>query len=246
MNDDDLILIERYLKDELSDSEKESVESRAENDTSFAREIALQKDMFHGIESHFDNKIKNLLAETEHNMQKEAKVVQPNFWISRGLPMAAAIIVFMMVGYLLIKEKPTGQELFISYYETYPNIVTPLDRSSGTGSNTALSYYENGDFQQALSLLEKEILASPEDIGLQFYFGICQLEVGNIDFAITELKSISDANSEIFSEPATWYLALAYLRANKLAEAKNTLRSIQEMKNNAYQKRATKLLEEMD
>ncbi len=246
MNDDDLILIEKYLRNELNDAEMASVETRAAEDTNFAQEISLQKDMLDGIERHFDDNIKSLLAATENHLRQETKVVQPNFWLSRGLPLAAAIITFIMVGYLLIKEKPSSQELYVAYYETYPNIVAPLDRSNSGVSVTALSFYENGDFEKARALLEQEIVAAPDDIGLQFYFGICQLELDNPDFAIAELKPIADAKHEIFGEPAGWYVALAHLKAGSVEEAKKLLVSIKNNKQNAYSKRATALLDELD
>lgn len=160
-----------------------------------------------------DQQIKEKLASTGQELKggTNRRVITADFWLKGGLP-AAAIIVFLLVGYIILNQTDSNQKLFSAYYNTYPNVIEPIERSNSVKEKSALAYYENGNYEKARELLEKEIVKSPGDIGIQFYFSIRQLELDNVDFAILDLEAIADSDNLTFKEPATWYLVLAYLK----------------------------------
>lgn len=141
---------------------------------------------------------------------------------------AATVIILWITGNFIFYAKSHGESIYEAYYHPYPNILTPAKHQDEMDYTAVMKLYENGEYSACLKALETVIVEDTDNVGLQFYYAICQLELGNTDFAIADFEYIKHLNDPIFSLPSTWYLSLAYLKLDQIEEAKtefNTLGS---------------------
>ncbi len=246
MNQPNIELIDNYLKGNLSDNAAQEFEHRLETDTTFAASVALQKDVVSGIESHFDTQLKEKLQHVENEFtkdEKETKVIPLRNW--KPLAIAASVVLIVAFSYLKFFNTPNTQDVYLSYYEPYPNIVSPSERSAESQKQDAMSFYEKGDYETAASLFITDLKTSPNSDYIQFYMALSQLSLKNAKDAIPLLKNLANQDNSKFQAPAAWYLALSYTQAGDSNSAKKQLQSIIAGEGD-YAKRAEKLLVELE
>ncbi|MFC1501987.1 tol-pal system YbgF family protein [bacterium] len=159
--------------------------------------------------------------------------------------MSAIIVLVFASVFTILQQKPMHETLFQEYFQTYPN-TTPIvrgDESAGIMEN-AMIEYEATNYKKALNILENLLNTDPQNAAALFYAGICHLNLKQPDRTIPYLKKVI-AGSNIFIEPAGWYLGLAYLRNKELNQAQKIFREITG-RDGLYQEDAQKLLQEMN
>ena len=152
---------------------------------------------------------------------------QAPFWLVRLAVVAATVMVLWVTANFIFYDSKSAERIYYTYYQPYTNVLKPVIESGRQESHAfAMELYENGNYREALAALEGVIVEGADNLGWQFYHGICQLELKNTDFAIADFEYITNANDPIFSAPSNWYLGLAYLRLDRKGEAVKVFRSI--------------------
>lgn len=241
----DIERIDRYLKGMLEEKELQEFETQMGADPDLITEVALQKDIMIGAEAYFDAELKGKLQQIDREPNEvDAGGKQIFFKPWKTAAIAASILLLFTVGYFVFFNQPNMEQLYLSSYEAYPNIVSPIQRSNNSIESDALSHYERGDYSTATKLFDEELEQNPNEDYLLFYCGLSNLEVGETDQAIALLKKITPAADSRFYAPAQWYLALAYLKAQDIAALRKQLEEVISEKGD-YQPRAQKLLDEL-
>jgi tetratricopeptide (TPR) repeat protein len=83
----------------------------------------------------------------------------------------------------------------------------------------ALAYYRDDNFEEAVQQLAKVAKDFPRGAEAQLYLGISQLKLEQNPEAIAPLVAAQQLGPEENKDDATWYLALAYMRAGDQAHA---------------------------
>jgi tetratricopeptide (TPR) repeat protein len=135
--------------------------------------------------------------------------------------------------------------LFRRTFEPYPSRSPVVRGDRAAASTDSMALYEAGDYQGALTGLEDRLRRDPNDPVMRFYAGVCRLALGHAREAIVDLETVAQTADEDLRAPAEWYLALAHLRANDLAEARTRLQRVA-ARNGFYRDRAAALLHEVD
>lgn len=241
----DIERIDRYLKGMLEDKELQEFESQMGADPDLMTEVALQKDIMIGSEAYFDEQLKGKLRQIENEPEEVSTTGKQFFFRPWQIgAIAASLLLFITLGYLFFFQTADPEKLYLSYYEPYPNIVNPIKRSESKLNDDALSYYEQGDYTTAASIFESELIQQPNEDYLLFYWGLCNLELGELNQATSLLKKIPPAADSRFYSPAQWYLALAYLKADNVDQAKIQLQTIVESGGD-YKNKAQELLDDL-
>jgi hypothetical protein len=102
--------------------------------------------------------------------------------------------------------------------------------------------YEDGDYKKAVQLFS-ELYKENEASYYLFYKANALLKLGNSQQAIISLKQHLKAQDSL-TEKSNWYLALAYLKENDIANAKKVLKSISNKKG-YNSKKAQELLQKL-
>ena len=115
----------------------------------------------------------------------------------------------------------------------YHNFVTlPAQQEAMAQTFTAEQYFRNGDFEKALNgdgnaLGFNQIISdygTKSGEAVYFYAGICNLQLGNYDEAISNLKKYN-GKDEILSARALACIGDAYAAMNNLESALNSYKS---------------------
>lgn len=151
-------------------------------------------------------------------------------------------VMIVVVGYFLVRtlSMPPGEKLFLSFYEPRGALNSEI-QIVNKNLSLALASYENEEYSKAESLFSKLELENTSDI-TRMYLGLSQLAIDRPEKAIPTLSLISE-ESDFFLE-ANWYMALGFLKLNKLDEAEELLK-ITASTPNAYSDKADEILLKM-
>jgi tetratricopeptide (TPR) repeat protein len=248
LDNNDIILIEKYLDNDLSQAEHNLFNSRVK-DEDFSEELKLQQSTANALEYLFKQQLKESLRQQLHThksdeSQNKKTTVDFNkkyfYW-------AAAAIAFVIISIIAIRPGNTDAEaLYLAYYKPYP--VVNITRSLlNTNTHPAFEKYGEQDFQQAAVLFEqllKDNTSGYNPALLQLLLGNCYLNTGEFQKAVTSFKNASNSADPILNQHAKWYTALALLRAGNQAE---TLRLLQELmrSDSMYKSQAGNLMDEL-
>ncbi len=205
-------IFDRYLRDEMASDERAMFEQQLQNDQGL-------KDEFNTYKKDIDVvKIMGLRAELKNLMEADQSrgsiLSQWYVW----LPVAASII--LLIGYFWFSPATSDQELFITYYQPYPNVITT--RSAVNPLTSALSEYSNQRYQQSNQLLAD---ITPATDTVYFYRGLVYLSMSKPDSAVSYL--LKSTPSSVFQQQVNWYAALSYLSKGDRSNAVSYLKKIE-------------------
>lgn len=231
--------IDRYVNDQMNEEERIEFEQRMREHVDLAESVHMHRDVLMGIEYYFLKDLKQDLIKSDQQKPKNT--------IRHYLAIAATILLLAGVGitYYFLNAGESSDDLFIAYFEPYPNIVAPVTRSSENSSyKEVMQLYEAQEYTEVIPKLNALIKNNPERLELVFYRGISYLGISQPERAAADFKAVIRAGENTFAEPSYWYLGLSQLKMDKTEEAKESFQKLKEV-NGALAKRARKILEDM-
>lgn len=251
------ILIEKYLRNQLSKEELTSFNKRFNLDTLFKEKVKLEKQLSQSLNENQWSAIDNspLLNEYKEVFKskeisslkeqlKEENAIYQNSFKKKFLTyylVASILVFFISISFLLQKE--SSQKL----YSTYLN-QTELNSFITRGDNKnelieAQTFFENKDYAKALTIFEKAILNKKNvSSNLYLYIGITQLKLDKTEKALSTFNAL--IHSDLLDAPkGYWFKALLYLKDEDTKKSKEILNEIVEKKLYNYQKAKKLLLE---
>lgn len=139
---------------------------------------------------------------------------------------AAAIVVIVAVWGVL--SAPSKTDLFEDYFTPYPSThafrSTQEENQIEGASNLekALRYYSEEDFGSAVLSFQR-VQTDSMTAGDIFYFANALLAVNEFEQAEPKLESIVDNRENPFWQQTKWYLAITYLKLEKLEKIQSLL-----------------------
>lgn len=234
--DDNVEQFDRYLLDQMGGEEKDRFLEKLGANDRLSREFEVYRLIFEGINYSAAQELKEKLVTREKQL-----ATQSNYGIYWKV--AAAIGLIAVAAFLMTRLLPSEdyQALYLTYYEPYPNIVSPLDRSSSTSNNDVYRFYERGQYQQTIDHFQQTNVLKLTDTAY-FYLGQAYMGLDRPELALEEFEEIPV--SSVFFEPSQWYVALAYLQKNKRTQLEQQLRAIIDQ-GGSYKSRAQELLDKL-
>lgn len=240
-------LIDKYLDEQMDQEERRFFEEQMTLNPDLAEEVALQRDIRSGVDFFEYKSLKEELNLSDMNVMARPGNHNANngrrlyTWVA----VAASFIAFIVLGYWLLEKTESPQALVSSYYQRYPNVLNPVDRSASGMEDPlaqALHAYESGEYQQAVTLFEQNEEQMSE--GHLFYLAMSYFELDQAEQSIMLLNQVIRKKDPLFYFPALWYQALAYLAMDHTQPAKDNLKILTE-EENSYQQEAYDLLQEL-
>lgn len=230
--EENIELIDKYLRQEMTVAERTSFEKKLAADATLGKQLELQKDIAKGIEYHSLQNLKKSLRQTEATIgtPKPYKL----YW-----KMVASFAIIAVVGYLVFSLTSTSeQEIFEKYYDVYPNVVNPVSRSATDVVRNDMRLYEAANYEEAINTFNQQLKSKPGNDTLIFYLAQSYLALDDVDKAITNLNRVD--STSVFYEPAQWYKALALLKQKKPEKAGQQLDEILKSQS-SYSNKASKV-----
>jgi len=238
--EDQIDKIEKYLLGDLSSKEIEAFESEIEKNPSLKEKTERYRQLLRGLEIGFNRELKSTLQK-EEIIDIPAGAKLRRIYYSIGI--AASIVLVISMIFVLRDNSLNSTELFASYYQPYANIESPVSRSESNKKNP-YTYYENGDYLQAIPLFEKLIEDNPSKPAPVFYTGICNLEIDRPERSISYFEMIESYESSKYSRPALWYLGLSYLKLKEMQKAIDVFGQLSEG-SDVYARNSIEILEKL-
>ncbi len=231
------IIILRYIKGELNDEELRTFEQRMANDPAFAEEVEFAK-QYHAFQERkeFEAALKTFNRKKEEEgffEEVEQQVVKENDIktspkaqksITKWLyPLvAAAILIGLLLAWLLplSADLNTSEEIIAEVVEIPTNFTnTYVGRAYNTGDTTpveilevAVEAYRNEQYKAAATGFETFLESAKKDEAVEFYLAKCYLvmQPPQTDKAISILENISERG--LYENQIILHLGAAYIR----------------------------------
>lgn len=254
----DIQLIEKFLEGRMNEAEKKEFENKLKVDQSLNEMMTDINLLVDGIkmsaaqssrEEKSDRlKFFNEINEIEKNAfeitSAETKII-PIYRKPWVLSAAASIVLLVALTFYFMREQtPINEKLYTAYFEPFDSPGSGLTRGTNevTLKTQAYEAYDNGNYKVAAQLFE-QIVSEKEDAIAQLCLGNTYLAQNDLSKAEKVFTEMLTRQSELITQ-VKWYLALTYLKENKMERAKATLWEIS--KSSTYGEKAQKLLKALD
>ncbi|WP_299837501.1 hypothetical protein [uncultured Tenacibaculum sp.] len=242
MNLEDDILIERFLRDELSEDEKSSFLKRIEDESEFKSNYLLEKQLFESLNDESWSFAENIdveeLKEYEdlykspevdkikqaiQKASKEKRVSNSKvIALVSGFAAAVALILTLNV---FLKADIDSQTLYADniQIENLPSFVTRSETSNDKLVE-AEKLFKAKDYEKALTIFTSEAKGK-ENSNLFIYKAITEIELGKFTEAELTLDQLIKSDL-IDAEKGFWYKGLLYLKSDDKKSAKKVFSKI--------------------
>ena len=234
-------LIEAYFLNKLSADEVEELKKRLQGDSTAKADFIFQLELSKVLQENEKKKIKQRLQLLDQ--QSDSSKVK--WWA-----VAASIAVLFAMAWALGLFTNTAQndQLYATYFQPYPNVIAPLERSSNNRlsefQKEAFQLYDQQEYEKASLAFQDLYKKEQEDYAL-FYLIVSTMGNKDYDKAIELFKQKEQWEASDFEFPAKWYAALAHLKLKDKKEAVSLLNEIK-MSDHTLSKSAEKLLAELN
>ncbi|MDT8394480.1 MAG: tetratricopeptide repeat protein [Bacteroidales bacterium] len=241
-------LIDDKLSGELSGEELEAFNSDLANDPELQAEFELHKEVDEAIQESEIIELRKKL-DLVHDLTQNKK--QPGLLrtilrhkLSR-IAAASFVVLLIITSLSLYFLRPDGNmsndSLFKIYYQPDAALLIRGTNSQNATLIQAFQMYENKEYNNALSLFSQVLSSDSENIPVQFYSGISNIELGKYQEALFPFNFIIDHKQNLYVERAEWYAALCYLKLNETENAVDLFRKIS-LSNSSYKDKAHEIL----
>ena len=234
-------LIIRYLDQDLSEEEGHLFDAYLRDSPDFRKELESSQILIAGVKAvekaEEIAQIKNAFKEFDVAAKREKSVSKRRI-ITLGI--AASIVMAMCISYLFLREGSLDKSLALyqEYYEVFP---AEAQTRSGQTSRDALLFYENGQYIEAISLLQTQPSVSSDPL-IPIYLANAYLQTNEPEKAISILKDHLPPEKEGYTAQFYhWYLAMAHLKSGQTEKAVAVFSFLTERKG-IYQQQAAELL----
>lgn len=243
---------EAYTDNSLPEVDRQALERQLAVDASLRAELDEYQQFRHRIESvsvrQQLERIHNQL-DWQGELDNRPPIPRPPRYNRLRLAWAGVAVMILMLGFGL-------------YRATLPASLTPAERTYGSvyrpepsirGTNDCgpelapgIRAYRTGNYSLAVNQFNQVPASNP---CVLYYRGITNLAIGNTTTAISQLEQVTTHPPlvpDLTFQKSQWYVALAYLKANRPDEAQSYLQLIAKQPDNPFQTEAQRALTELN
>lgn len=254
--EEDIKLIERFLDQSMSETEREAFAERLKSDEGLKILITEMEVLVEGIRysarQELLQDLKSLearISQEEHVPQKETKVIalgSRRTWMAIAAVMAL-LLVSTFAWQLLQVESSNHVAIADQYIEQHFPSDYSVTRSGAevetSTPNMAFTLYENGSYRAAAGMF-LEILDKEEKADLLFFGANSLLKSGEYQKAINLFETVVQNYPEYeFSCESSFLASCALIKLDKIQEAEQQLNKVTNCEDATIAQNAEKLIE---
>ncbi len=237
-------LIEPYLDEELSLTEKNNFIAELEKDESLRRAVAEEKATRATLYLMMTNRFSER-AKKEAASSSSPQVIQlATSYTWRKWAIAASVIGLIVTTFLFVNNNKSTDYVAFSAKYTY-DYPTPQVQAADTEKAISDAFYSAVKAQRyddAMAQYQQLSATTQQEPNVAFFHAFVLLKKQNFKGATTAFQGIANAPDEL-REPIEWYILMSQLGEKQDITAK--LKEIAEDAKHSYQAKAKALLEEM-
>ncbi len=148
--------------------------------------------------------------------------------------LAASFLLLIGIStWAIFKTGDSSDELFAAYFKPDPGLPTTMGTSSDYEFYYGMVSYKRKEYGYAILRWEPLYAASPENDTLVYFLGVANLANGNARQAKKDLQLAEKKTESVFYDDIQYYLALSFLKENRIEEARTTLENSDSPKSSA-------------
>ncbi|PPK99165.1 hypothetical protein [Parapedobacter indicus] len=219
----ELAYISDYLNGALDASAQRAFEERLHRDPLFKQKVDEVRWLLVGVrEANLAEQLDSFHAVLPGNKEE---VTHTKAFRRQMTWLAAAILVFGIVGAWLFWSRQTPeQRLFSQYYRADPGLPTLMGPSDDYAFEEAMVDYKTGNFRKAIDKWRPLLADGRENDTLNYFIGVAYLAANEPDSATMFLDHVVGISASAFRSDAHWYKALALLKQGQSEAALKALR----------------------
>jgi TolA-binding protein len=216
--------IEKYNANEMDPAEKAWFEKELNGDSSLQKEVHLRKKTDVILE-HTDiislrNKLTNIEKARRAEVTKSGNIKNPRF---RYAAVFTGLIILGSLLYLSFNTQST-KALYDKYCQVYKYPAN--SRSANISFDKAIDCLNNKEYARALDGFRDFLSKNPGSPKIEFLSGISYLGLSEYANAESSFSKVINAEVNLYTEQANWYLAMCYLATDDKLSAREQLRKI--------------------
>ncbi|MFY7670127.1 tetratricopeptide repeat protein [Tenacibaculum sp. MEBiC06402] len=250
MNLEDDILIEQFLRNELSENERQEFLERVKNDTNFRETYLLEKQLFESLNENDwsfaenvnekelndyaavfkSDEIQNLkkVLKNTKDKQNDGKQMNRGRIISLFSSLAAAVVIAIFVFKPMLSPSVLDTNSLYINYSDFNNLPSFTERGIDDTNNLLVDgekFFKQKKYKEAVVIFDEFLKENKSESGAYIYNALAQTELKNFDEAI-EILDVLKKSDLIDAEKAYWYMSLVYLKSNQTEKAEKELQYI--------------------
>jgi len=211
-----------YKENRISLAERNEIERHV-------AECELCQDALEGLDQYADiNTFKKDLHVLNKDIQNQLfpSTAKKNNWKIYS-SIAAVLIIAVLSVYSIFIKKSLPEIILEEYFAPYPNTIPLLRGEENQGDiDNAMIAYEIKNYVEALDILLTILQKDADHDAANFYAGNIFLYQQAPNQAIVFLKKVIQSESIQYSEPALWYLGLAYVMNSDMSNARSVFKEL--------------------
>lgn len=208
--------IERFLKHEMPEEEREIFEARMKEDIELKKLTDEIKLLFVGIQE--ASLTENLTAFHSGLTEKKSATI---FKLGTRWMVAASLFIIASVAtWLLLTSDSDNEKLYSKYYQPDPGLMTAMGTTDNYPFEQGMVNYKSGEYKKALDSWSPLLVKNPSSDTLQYFIGVANHALGNDAAARQHIEIIVKDSTNSFYHDACWYLGLLLLKQGEMQAAK--------------------------
>lgn len=224
--DADIELIDKAIRFELSLEEQELFEEKVGNED-FRNEWNYRRTLAAVVHDHRRDEIKQSLQQVESTLETKKPKSKIWLWI-------ALLLIAFAAWYFTRAETP--EEIYMAYYEPFPNDIDPLHK--GVQTQSVYHLYELEEYEKVVTALAPPF-ASEE---AEWFYIQASMGLERDQEAMDLLQELVQKPNHRYTSPANYYLALLHIKGGSQNEAIPLLERLVEKGKRPYSAKAQALL----
>lgn len=241
--------IEAYVSGQMTPTEETAFLQEMERDQELSALVQTYQEVDSSLSDEDLMNFVGMLGEVNQEYQEKQRAAGKSSisWmttIGGKLAIAASISLVALCTYLFWPISSADPQVwFDQYFEpyTYQSIRATDDRYPAD-LTIALELYQKGNYQAAIAGLVPRIDDQEYQIAARFYLSQALLADRQTNRAIVLLEQQLSGQPTVFDQTNEWSLALAYLGAGRMMEARDVARLIISTSGHSYATQALELL----
>ncbi len=243
--------IQRYLDGNMSGEELKKFRQDLQRDPELMREL----DLHHFIndtvgqreELRFREKLNDVYKDYDSKRKKKPENFKRNklkniiYYLS-----IASVVIFFLI-YTFLQQPVSPDQIFEKYYAEFRTDLQSRSYNAFESSllSEGIQQYLKKEYKKSTESIQKYIDMENENLVMAyFYKGLANIELGETGKAIQDFLFISGQEFNYNTEHSLWYLALCYLKEDKISLAREELLELVNM-GSVYSREAEKILKKL-
>jgi hypothetical protein len=207
--------IETYLLGTMAAEERARFEAEMKADAVLRAEVELQHENMMAVElGGMTRTLRSIAAEEQAADEGSQQAGGRRYWMY-----AAAILLIGIGAAWWFTRAPLNEQVFAEHFVADPGLPVEMGVTKDPVFADAMVAYKLGDYAEARHKWSELLITRPQNDTLSFYIASAALAAGDTEAAIAAFQGPANEPSSIFHGRSRWFLFLAYVRGDRIAEA---------------------------